>query len=56
LPTQAAQLRAGTLANAPRAMIRSKIKEVTAIYSQACTTNIRAIPANSNEQKKVGQC
>jgi D-tagatose-1,6-bisphosphate aldolase subunit GatZ/KbaZ len=56
LPTQAAQLRAGTLANAPRAMIRSKIKEVTAIYSQACTTNIRATPANSNEQKKVGQC
>jgi D-tagatose-1,6-bisphosphate aldolase subunit GatZ/KbaZ len=36
LPNQAAKIRAGELANRPRDLIRSKICEVTSVYSFAC--------------------
>jgi len=36
LPNQAARIRAGELANRPRDLIRSKICEVTSVYSFAC--------------------
>jgi D-tagatose-1,6-bisphosphate aldolase subunit GatZ/KbaZ len=56
LPTQAAELRSGTLVNEPRAMIRSKINEVLTIYSTACGTHVRQSRAQANESKEVGQC
>lgn len=36
LPGQHAAIRAGRLANAPRALIRAKVREVAALYARAC--------------------
>ena len=41
LPNQAAMIRAGELANRPRDLIRSKICEVTSVYSFACGQSVR---------------
>ena len=40
LPNQAAKIRAGELANRPRDLIRSKICEVTSVYSFACNQSL----------------
>ena len=40
LPNQAARIRAGELANRPRDLIRSKICEVTSVYSFACGQSV----------------
>jgi len=44
LPNQAARIRAGELANRPRDLIRSKICEVTSVYSFACGQSGREKP------------
>ena len=49
LPNQAAKIRAGELANRPRDLIRSKICEVTSVYSFACGDSITVTP-----QKRAG--
>jgi D-tagatose-1,6-bisphosphate aldolase subunit GatZ/KbaZ len=36
LPVQHAAIRAGRLANAPRALIRAKVREVVQVYAEAC--------------------
>ena len=44
LPNQAAKIRAGELANRPRDLIRSKICEVTSVYSFACGQSLTEKP------------
>lgn len=56
LPNQAEQIREGKLANLPKDMIRSKIKEVTAIYSNACGHCPKEIDSSSMEYGKVIRC
>jgi len=53
LPNQAAQIRAGELANRPRDLIRSKICEVTSVYSFACGKSLTEKPRSRKSGRKT---
>ncbi len=53
LPNQAAQIRAGELANRPRDLIRSKICEVTSVYSFACGKSLTEMPRGGKSGRKT---
>ncbi len=53
LPNQAAQIRAGELANRPRDLIRSKICEVTSVYSFACGKSLTEKPRGRASGRKT---
>ncbi|HYW67493.1 MAG TPA: class II D-tagatose-bisphosphate aldolase, non-catalytic subunit [Candidatus Dormibacteraeota bacterium] len=53
LPNQAAQIRAGELANRPRDLIRSKICEVTSVYSFACAKSLTEMPRGRKSGRKT---
>ncbi len=53
LPNQAARIRAGELANRPRDLIRSKICEVTSVYSFACGKSLTEMPRRRASGRKT---
>jgi len=53
LPNQAAKIRAGELANRPRDLIRSKICEVTSVYSFACGQSLAEKPRGRAGRRKT---
>jgi D-tagatose-1,6-bisphosphate aldolase subunit GatZ/KbaZ len=53
LPNQAAKIRAGELANRPRDLIRSKICEVTSVYSFACGQSLTERPRGRAGRRKT---
>lgn len=53
LPNQAAKIRAGELANRPHDLIRSKICEVTSVYSFACGQSLTEKPRGRAGRRKT---